>query len=466
MSSAVRAQPDETQEPDPAVARERIEEYLARDETEAAADALDELPATETSWALAHLGEDEKRRLFDGVSPEAGADLIERLSDEQAADVLECLEPAKAAAILRALRSEDRADVLAEMGARDAEAVLATMAPAEAEQARRLCEYDPDSAGGLMASEFLLFRSDQTAGDVVRELRARAEELEDYAVQYAYVADPDLRLAGVLRLRDLLLAPDHRGVRELMIPRPLTVRDDATLDELEDFFEKHNFLGVPVVDAQGRMLGVVRRAAVEEALGERAEDDFRKSQGIVGGEEFRSMPLRVRAWRRLSWLSANIGLNLASASVIAFYQGTLEQVIALAVFLPILSDMSGCSGSQAVAVSIRELALGLIKTSEVARVWLQEVKVGLVNGALLGLLLAAVAWLWKGNPWLGAVVGGALFLNTLVAVSIGGLIPLFLKRLGRDPALASGPLLTTVTDMCGFFLVLSLASAALPRLTG
>ena len=138
-------------------------------------------------------------------------------------------------------------------------------------------------------------------------------------------------------------------------------------------------------------------------------------------------------------------------------------VIALAVFLPIISDMSGCSGNQAVAVSMRELSLGLVRPSEVVRVWLKEVSVGLINGATLGVLLGVVAWLWRGSSTLGVVVGAALALNTVVAVSIGGCVPLILKGLGVDPALASGPILTTVTDICGFFFALGLAALALSQ---
>ena len=176
------------------------------------------------------------------------------------------------------------------------------------------------------------------------------------------------------------------------------------------------------------------------------------------------MPLVTRSRRRLAWLSINIFLNIIAASVIAFYQETLEQVIALAVFLPIISDMSGCSGNQAVAVSMRELSLGLVSSKEVMRVWIKEVGVGLINGFALGCLIAMVAFLWKGNPWLGAVVGLAMLVNTIVAVSLGGTLPLVMRRLNMDPALASGPILTTVTDMCGFFLVLSCASMWIEKL--
>ena len=176
------------------------------------------------------------------------------------------------------------------------------------------------------------------------------------------------------------------------------------------------------------------------------------------------MPTFVRARRRLAWLSANIVLNIIAASVISAYEETLAAVIAIAVFLPMVSDMSGCSGNQAVGVSMRELSLGLIQPKDAFRVWRKEVSVGLVNGILLGLLIGAVAWVWKGNPWLGLVIGLALAANSVIAVSIGGVVPLILKHLKQDPAAASGPLLTTITDMAGFFLVLSLASLMMPLL--
>jgi magnesium transporter len=244
----------------------------------------------------------------------------------------------------------------------------------------------------------------------------------------------------------------------------LTVSPEQTLEELDDFFDEHDIAAVPVVNSRGFLMGIVRRRAVLEALAERSEADHLKAAGIIGGDELRSMPVFLRSRRRLAWLSINILLNILAASVIAFYEDTLTAVIALAVFLPIVSDMSGCSGNQAVAVSMRELTLGAALPKDVFRVWRKEAMVGLINGLALGVLLGIAAWLWKGNPVLGIVVGGALAVNTVVAVSIGGTVPLILRRYKLDPAVASGPLLTTVTDMCGFFLLLSIASLVLPRL--
>jgi magnesium transporter len=300
---------------------------------------------------------------------------------------------------------------------------------------------------------------------VVSDLRDHVATYSDYEVQYAYVVSPEGHLLGVLPMRDLLLARGEAPIHEVMITRPVRVTVDTPLERLIELFEDHaSFIGIPVTDSKDRLVGVVRRTAVLEAAGERADSSFLKISGIVGGEEYRSMPLFLRAFRRLSFLAPNIVLNMIAASVIALYQGTLQAVIALAVFLPIISDMSGCSGNQAVAVSIRELSLGLIRPTEFLRVFAKETWLGLFNGAVLGIMLGGVAVLWKGNWILGLVVGSALALNTLLSVLLGGSVPLLLKRLRVDPALASGPILTTVTDMCGFFLVLSFASATLSRL--
>jgi len=283
-------------------------------------------------------------------------------------------------------------------------------------------------------------------------------------VQYLYVVDDAERLEGVLRMRDLVFSSPKAKLSSVMIRNPLSLNASEPLDDVRQFFERRNFLGVPVVEADGRLVGVVRPLAVEEAARRKTTRQFLRVSGIVGGEEFRTMPMLVRSGRRLSWLSINIVLNIVAASVIAMYTDTLAAAIALAVFLPMISDMSGCSGNQAVAVSLRELTLGLVRPRETLRVIAKEASVGAINGVVLGALLAGVALLWKGNVYLGLIVGVALAVNTLVAVCLGGALPLILRRLRLDPALVSGPVLTTVTDMCGFFLVLSLASLMLSRL--
>jgi magnesium transporter len=423
---------------------------------------LDELPAGEAVRALLRLNEEEQRILLRTLDPSDAADLIDDVPDYHAAGLVEQMPPADAASILQELQSDDQADLIGDIDAEEAEAILAEMAPRAAQDVRRLIEYDPATAGGMMMTEVFAFGDTSTVGDVVNQLTSDDASLDKYRGQHPYVVSQTQKLLGVVSLRDLLLSRRDIQLTTIMVD-PICVKPDAPLDALAAVFDEHDFLGLPVVDGRNVLLGVVSRVAVAEAALERADADQMKIQGIVG-DELRSMPTLVRAQRRLSWLSVNVILNIMAASVIALYEDTLSAMIALAVFLPIVSDMSGCSGNQAVAVSLRELTLGITKPVDVMRVWLKEVSIGVVNGIALGLLLACAAWLWKGNFYLGLVVGGALATNTVLAVSIGGTVPLVLKRFGMDPAIASGPILTTVTDMVGFFLVLSFAAALMPRL--
>jgi magnesium transporter len=443
---------------------EHLEEILRAGDAQRLKVYIRSLSPGETARALSRLRQTDQTQLLLLLSYEDAAVLLEELSDAQAADMVEELRPAQAAAIVGEMPSDEQVDLLNELGANEAVAVLQEMPPEQAESMRRLRRYPADSAGGLMVTEYLVYPETSHVADVLDDLQKHAKQYARYDIQYLYVTAPDGKLLGVVRLRDLLFSPREAPVATVMIANPLRVYTDTTLDELQQFFDRHPFFGVPVVEKNGALVGVVRRADVEEAAGARADATLLKLSGIVGGEEIRTLPLPVRVGRRFSWLSLNIVLNMLSASVIVFYQDTLAAAIALAVFLPIISDMSGCSGNQAVAVSLRELTLGLVRPYEIVRVVLKEAEVGLINGVLLGLLLGGLAWAWKGNPYLGLVVGGALALNTLVAVALGGTLPLVLQRLNVDPALASGPILTTVTDMCGFFLALSFAAAALSHL--
>ena len=425
---------------------------------------LAQLSSTETARAISRLDHESRARLIRLLPPEEATDMVRDLPEGQAADLIAEISPDAAAAIVDRLPSDEQADLLGDIASDEADAILNSMPAATANQARRLLRYSPDTAGGLMTSEYLAYPSTTLVGELIQDLEHNSQRYIEYQVQYSYVIDAEGGLLGVIRMRDLLLAPRASQVGTVMIRNPIHVTVDTPLNRLVQLFDEHPFMGVPVLDSAGRLDGVVERAAVEEAQERQARNSFLRISGIVGGEEFRSSPLSTRAIRRLAWLGPNIALNIMAASVIALYQDTLHAAIALAVFLPIVSDMSGCSGNQAVAVSIRELSMGLLRPGEFARVFAKESTLGLVNGIVLGLLLGVAAYAWKENYYLALVVSMALAANTLLSVLIGGSVPLLLKRIRIDPALASGPVLTTITDMCGFFLVLSIAQSFLEHL--
>jgi magnesium transporter len=424
-------------------------------------DLFESLSESDRTLAASRLPAEALGRLLDVLGSEAAAGLIEILPLSQAAAAIEEVEPRAAADILEELSSDDRADVMAEIFEEDRKAILEAAPADTARELRTLLAYDADTAGGLMRTEYVSLRSGQAVSAAIDQIRREAGAYAGYAIQYLYAVDEQGRLEGVVPLRALLLARSDARLADLMVRDTVVLRVDDPLEALSQVFRKQGFLGAPVIDQAGRLVGVVERAAVDDASIDVAESDHMKSLGITSGEELRSMPPMERSRRRLAWLSVNIVLNLFAASVIAAYQDTLQAAIALAIFLPIISDMSGCSGNQAVAVSLRELSLGVVRPSELAHVLTKEAFVGVLNGAALGSMLALLAWAWKGSAALGVVVGLALAINTLLAVSIGGTTPLVIKRLGWDPALASGPILTTLTDVCGFFLTLQLATTLL-----
>lgn len=423
---------------------------------------IESLPSADLALVLSRLDSSDGTELLSILDPVAAANLLPNFTEPSPAARLAQLAPEAAAAILHELPSNIETDYVAAMKPNAAERILELMPKREMNDIQALARYAPDVAGGLMATEILSYNETDTVEHVVEDLRKNQETYSGYNIQYIYVTGADRRLAGVMRIRDLLLSRPETALSQLVGAGTITVEDETPLEELRDIFDRHGYLGLPVVKNES-LVGVVRRAAVEEALAQKTARQFRLVQGIIGGEEVRTLPVRIRAGRRLAFLSANIVLNIVAASVIVYFEETLASLIALAAFLPIISDMSGCSGNQAVAVSMRELSLGLVRPREVLRVLVKEIQVGLANGAALGVLLGLVAWLWRGSPTLGLVVGAALALNTVVAVSIGGAVPLVLKRVGIDPALASGPILTTVTDICGFFFALGLAAFALAK---
>ncbi len=439
----------------------QLREALEASDRQQLSEILDSLPHQESLRQVSMMSSENRDRLISMLEPEAAAGLIEEAPLELAASLIKDLESDVAANIIEELHTGTQADIVQELDDQDSEAILAAMDSKNADKLRVLSQYEPDTAGGLMELEVFSFADTDTVGSVLKRLISGDEEFERHRGQHPYIIDASGRLIGVVSLRDMLRSKRSVQLINILHP-PLSVQAETSQDELAKIFDDNPFLGIPVVDPQGILLGVVSRVEHAEAELERAEHESLSRQQV--GDELRSMPTALRSRRRLAWLSSNIVLNIIAASVISAYEETLTAVIAIAVFLPMVSDMSGCSGNQAVGVSMRELSLGLTRPIDLFHVLRKELGVGIINGIVLGILIGIVAWVWKDNAYLGLVIGLALAVNTVLAVSIGGTVPLILKGLGVDPAVAAGPLLTTVTDMAGFFLVLSLATFFMPQL--
>ncbi|MEM9883271.1 MAG: magnesium transporter [Planctomycetota bacterium] len=429
---------------------------------------LERLPPEDTSYTISHLDDERRTRMFAQLSesaPPLAADLMEHFDDAHAAEIVVELEPAEAAAIVDEMDSDEQTDVLAEMPEPAAEAILEEMSPEEAVDARRRLRYDEDTAGGLMITEFLAYSGSRPVEEVAEDLRDNSEKYGEYEVRYVYATHLDGSLEGVVPMRELVMTPRGTPLGRLAIPSPAVVDVDTDLDDLQDTFNRIDFSALPVVDEAAKLVGVVQRAAVQEARGEAAEEDLAKFGGIFRGEELRTMPLRSRVSRRLIYLAPIGVLLMLSASVINLFIETIEALPVLAMFLPVVSGLCGSGGGQAVAVSMREMSLGLIKPADLGRVLLKEVLVAAGAGVVLGAMLTVVIGLWRGQFLLGLVVGVSIPLVLAVAKAVGGCVPLLLRKLGLDPAMASVPIVTTVVDLVGFGVVLAMATAAMGALT-
>ena len=412
----------------------------------------------ETAYTLNRLDEQKRTQLLSQVRPELAAHLIEHFDDAHAADMIDQLEPQGAAAIVDELESDEQADILTELDDEDAEAILTHMDPAEARDARRLASYQPDTAGGIMITEYLVYRTDTAVADVLEDLRDNHEAYAEYDAQYVYAIDESGRLEGLIHIRDIVLSPGRVKLADLLNPELAKVHVDDQLDQLEDMFDRHRFNAIPVVDQGDELVGVIRRAAVEEAHGEQADRALLRVGGIIAGEELRSMQLVSRSLRRLAYLVPNVLLMMISVSVIAmFEQLVLREVISLAIFLPLVAGVAGSAGNQAVAVSIRELSLGVAIPADVGRVIVKEIQVGVINGLVLAAVVFGIVLTMRQDAHLAAAVSAAVPMIIIISVALGGSVPLILRRLNIDPAMASGPIITTVVDFLAFLLVLTIA---------
>ncbi len=425
---------------------------------------LRELPPEDTPYTISHLDEETRTQMFSmlaGSEPEFAADLMEHFDDVHAAEIVSELEASDAAAIVDEMDSDEQADVLSELSDKDAEAILGAMTPEEAIDTRRRMRYDDDTAGGLMITEYLAYSGSMPVEQVADDLREHSEKYGEFEVRYVYATHLDGRLEGVVPMRELVMTPRGTPLGQLAIPDPDFVNVDTHVDELEDLFDRIDLSAVPVVDEAEKLVGVVQRAAVQEARGEAAEQDLAKFGGILRGEELRSMPVGTRALRRLMYLVPIAALLMLSASVINLFIKTVEEVPVLAMFLPVVSGICGSGGGQAVAVSMREISLGLIKPADLKLVLIKEAGVAAIGGVAMGLLLFVFIGLWQNNFTLGFVVGVSLPVVMVVAKGTGGCVPLVLRKLGLDPAMASVPVVTTVVDLVGFLVVLLVATLLL-----
>jgi len=418
-----------------------VAEILSALEEDEAVELLQKLYERRRRAAAAPLGE---------MEPEEAARLLSELSRDAAVQILSRMDP------------DDAADLLAELPAETVQDVLRRLDRDNAQELTGLLNYSPDTAGGLMSPEVVALPVRYTCQEAIETLRRVAEEME--TVYYAYVIDEQGGLVGVLSLRDLVFAPPQAPVATVMRTDTVALPVDMDAEEVAVVFDKYNYLALPVVSQDERLLGVVTVDDVIDVIREETTEDFLRMGGIPAGEENPLTPPWESVRKRLPWMMANILFCLVAVIGIAVFEATIEQVAFLAVLMPIIADMAGNVGSQSMSVTIRGMATGDFTWKDRWKALRKEVAVGLFNGLVLGVQLGAITFLWRRNVYLGIIALFTMWMTTLISYVLGSSIPTLLKRLKLDPAMMSGAVVTTVADLLAFFFFLGLATAFIDRL--
>ena len=402
------------------------------------------------------LTDEQKADLFEILSDEEAAMVIQEMEDIEQVDLFQLLSRKRASSILKEMSTDDAADLLAELPEEEAKELL-TLIEEDAEEIRGLLKYRKDSAGGIMATEYISFPENMTVEETIRRLREIAPEAE--TVYYVYVVDEEARLIGVLSLRELIVSPDGTRLSEIMRKNVVHVAADLDQEEVARLVSKYDLLAVPVVDDGQRLLGIVTVDDILDVLEEEATEDIYWRVGVANLERVDLVGASVTSLlrRRLPWLLITLVGGLFVGSVIQAYEEALMTVAALVFFIPVIMDMGGNVATQSSTVFVRGVATGEIDKSEMWGYFFREIRVALIMGVVCGAAVSLAAGMWQADPILGAVVGIAMFSTVTLAAIIGTLIPLILSRMGVDPAYASGPLVTSIKDATGLLIYFSIA---------
>jgi magnesium transporter len=374
---------------------------------------------------------------------------------EDAARLLAHLDPPTIAKLLQRLPVDDATELASELPPDMFEQVMDLMHVAQSADVMDQLQFDEDTAGRIMTPDVFALHEDMTVSEAIANLQRKSDELE--MVFYVYVVDDRHHLVGVVSLRELLLNPSSVPLKKIMATDVISMPTTADQEEVSRIVGQYNLVAVPIVDEENRLVGMVTVDDVVDVLRDEATEDIYSLAG-VDTEERVSTPALRSIRLRLPWLYVNLITAMLASTVVFAFQGTISKVVALAVLMPIVAGMGGNAAVQTLTVIVRGLALGELSWTNTKRVISKEVLVGIGNGVCNGVVIAIIAWAWFGRPVLGAIIGLAMITNMFVAGLMGVVIPLVMRRLKADPAVASGIFVTTFTDVCGFFSFLGLAT--------
>ena len=407
---------------------------------------------------LGNLSEENEKYVFGLFDADTASDVIVELDDVTREKLVSELQHERISEIVDEMESDDATDLVAELPDKVAEKVLDTIDEEGSEEVKELLQHDEDTAGGIMALEYVAVSEDTTVDEAIKEIRAKAEEVPE--VYNVYVFDKDGMLAGFLPLKNLIVAQASQKIKDVLIADVISVPIEMDQEEVANIFRRYNLVSLPVVDELGKLVGRITVDDIVEVIEEEASEDIQKMAGIADEEEIRETSVFKISFGRLPWLLVGFVGQLIAALVLSQFEASLRDIFLAISFIPMMMAMGGNSGIQAATIVVRGIALGELSPDDTFKRLSREIKVSLFNGAVCGLLLFGIIAVFD-TPTFGFVLALSMLAVIINASILGASIPLILRKVGVDPAIAAGPLITTFNDIIGLAIYLGLVTAAL-----
>ena len=440
--------------------KNQILEFILESPFETILEQIDEIHPVDFLEALGEF-DDDPLIILEKLPDEYVALLLDYAEDDEKFNLLSLFSKNRQAQIISEMSSDELVDLLGTLDENEQNEIITNMNTEEVEEVKALLSYDPESAGGIMATEFISIKETDTVNETINYLRTMAPDSE--TPYYIYVVDDLDVLKGVVPLRQIIVSTPDTLIKDIMIENIISAPVDMDQEEVSHIFEKYGFMAIPVVDHNGEILGIITVDDVMEIMKEEYTEDMFRLAGL--DEEEKVAGTVIGAIKsRLPWLLVNLVTATLAAKTVSLFENTIAQIVALATFMPMVAGMGGNAGSQTLTLIIRGIAIGEISYENQADILKKEIAIGIINGLCLGLVVGVLGYFWVGSLAFGFVIGTAMLLNLIVATISGYLVPILLKKVGIDPALASAVFVTTVTDVLGFFFFLGLATVMLQYL--
>lgn len=447
---------------------EKIEKLIAQHNDAGLSMELNAMHPADVAEVFRELTTEERKACFDFLNVEQAGEVVENLDFDLMVETMAQVDTDKLVTILQLMPSDEAVDVLNEFPDERVYEIIRKMPDLkQASNLKELLTYPEDTAGGIMSSEYVKIYADMTAEETLNYLRIKAEK-DTTSFYYLYVVDRHDHLLGVLGLRALITSPAYMKVDQIMVPDVISVNHYEDKSVVADWIQKYQFLSIPVVDNTGRLKGIITWDDAAEVLEEELTDEFYTSSGLSTEafytEELLAGKLTTAVKSRTPWLLITMLGSFLAVLVGDSFSDTLHAVPLLAIFIPLLGGVGGNVGTQSSALIVRGLATGHATLDKAFMHVFKQFCVGAMIGIIIGVVVGTMVGFWKGNPWFGLIIGAGLLGNITVAATLGTLVPFLFKRINVDPAIASGPFITTAIDVTGLSIYFGLASYALQYL--